>query len=420
LPGAEKFDSLFWAQRQVLPLTEEEQQAYKTLDSTQSLQEQFKPSGFLTVLNSPFFSSLDYVNLRFNRAEGLFLGGRIKLDSLTNYFGFWGGFGCGSSDKRGKGNLGVELYFDSLRTFGISTELYQELGHLPDEEFYDQWEITTASLFGKNDYRDYFYTKGWRFVLKLKPLRQLNVSFGYQNEDVRSAYQRTDYSFFYRSETYRPNPLVEEGTARSLLLSARYGGSPVPLGIIAQDFIEVEAEHSSPSLLASGFDFSKLTLRSEAHIKTFAQRLLFSPKLSLRFSLGVSTSSLPHHEMFSLDSQYGGYAPFGVLRGSRVKEFAGNGYLMLSVEHNFRNTPFLALNIPFLYKNGIDLIVFGSAARMWNNSSHSLPSGSVTTGWYAEAGLGLSRLLGFFRVDCTYRFYQPRDIFITLGFAQFF
>lgn len=106
------------------------------------------------------------------------------------------------------------------------------------------------------------------------------------------------------------------------------------------------------------------------------------------------------------------------LRGNRgrVKEFSGHRFILLSVEHNFRNTPLLMTGIPFLYKSGIELIVHGTAACTW--ASSPLPFGLTTNGWHTEAGFGISRILGLFRLDYTYRFTKPRNSFVSLGVAQ--
>jgi hypothetical protein len=146
------------------------------------------------------------------------------------------------------------------------------------------------------------------------------------------------------------------------------------------------------------------------------QRLLFAPTLSLRLTAGGSSGVLPPQRVFSLESRYDGFGPFGLLRGGSVKEFAGHQFVIVALEHNFRNTPFLILNIPFLYKNGIELILHGTAARTW--SSSPLPFSHTTDGWYTEAGFGISRVLGLFRLDYTYRFAHPRNAFISLGVAQ--
>ena len=99
-----------------------------------------------------------------------------------------------------------------------------------------------------------------------------------------------------------------------------------------------------------------------------------------------------------------------------MKEFSGHRFNLLSVEHNFRNTPVLMTGIPFLYKSGIELMAQGTFARSW--SSSPLPFGRTTNGWYSEAGLGLSRFFGLFRLDYTYRFSDPLNSFVSPGVAQ--
>ena len=416
LADAAKIDSLFWAQRDVLPLTSEEQRAYKMLDSTQTMEKQFQPSGPLVWLSSGPLSYLRYAKIRFNRVEGLLLGANVNEDSVTNWLSLSGSAGYGFSDKKAKSRLGVEVFLDSLRRYRVGIEGYQELDYIPEEGFYDDVAILGGTLLAKSDYRDYFYTKGWKIWFGAKPLSRLSVQLGYQSRDETSARQRTDYSFFYRNNTYRPNPPIVDGTTRSILLKARYGDDPFPMGFIAQDFAELDVEHSSRDILASGFDFTRVVARGELHLRTYSRRLLFSPTLSIRATAGTSGGSLPPQRLFSLESRYDGFGPFGVLRGGSVKEFRGQRFVILTLEHNFRNTPFLYLNIPFLYKNGIEVILHATTARTW--SSSALPFGETTNGWYYEAGFGLSRLLGLFRLDYTYRFAHPRNAFVSLGVAQ--
>ncbi len=69
---------------------------------------------------------------------------------------------------------------------------------------------------------------------------------------------------------------------------------------------------------------------------------------------------------FDIETGSSGLGPFGVMRAMAVKEFGGNSYLAVNAEHNFRSLPFLALGIPFLYKNNIELILHGGVARTWN------------------------------------------------------
>jgi hypothetical protein len=416
LPEAAKFDSSFWAKRDVLPLTDEEHKAYKTLDSTQTLDKQFRPSGPLAALSSPLFSYLGHADVRFNRVEGLFLGANVREDSVTNRLALFGSAGYAFSDKRPKFSLGAELFLDARRKYSAGIEGFRGLDHIPDEGFYDDFAILGGTLLSKQDYRDYYYSEGWRMWIGGKPASRVSFRLEYRNEDQSTAAHTTNYSLLERDEVYRPNPPISDGTMRSLMLSARYGDEPVALGLIARDFAELDVEHSSRGVLSSAFDFTRAIVRGEVHLKTYSQRLMFAPTLSLRLTAGATSGTVPTQRIFSLESRYDGFGPLGVLRGGSVKEFSGHRFILLSIEHNFRNTPVLMTGIPFLYRSGIELIAHATFARSW--SSSPLPFGGTTNGWYSEAGLGLSRIFGLFRLDYTYRFAHPRNAFISLGVAQ--
>jgi len=417
LPSAQKFDTLFWSQHDVLPLTHEEQHAYKTLDSTQTLDKQFQPSGPLSSLSSSTFALLGYANVRFNRVEGLFLGLRYTRDSvLTNRLSLSVSAGYGFADKKPKFSLGGSVALDAARRYKIGAEAFRDIDNIPDEGYYPSLAIALGALLNKCDYRDYFYAEGWRAFVEAKPLRRLSLRLQYQNEDQSTAVKVTDYSIFERSKLFRLNPPILEGTMRSLNFKARYGDEPVPFGLVTQNSAEVEIEHSDPDVLASAFNFTRMIFRGEARITTYSTRLLFPPTLNFKVTAGISNGTMPPQRTFTLESRYDGVGPFGVLRGGDIKEFSGDRFVALSIEHNFRSTPFLVLNIPYLYKNSIELILHGTVAQTW--SSSTLPFGATTNGWYSEAGVGISRILSFLRFDFTYRFAQPRALFVTVGVAQ--
>jgi hypothetical protein len=415
LEGAKKFDSTFWAQHDVLPLTHEEQTAYRSLDSTQTLDKQFQPKGPLSDLPSSL-EFLRYAKVHYNRVEGAFLGANLSRDSVTNHLALFGWGGYGFADKKWRFGVGGTAYLDSARRFSATLERHRIVDNIPDEEYYHPIVISVAALLSKRDYRDYYYANGWSVTLEAKPLRRLTLDLQYQNEDELTAITRTDYSVFDRRIPFRPNPAIDDGTMRSLKLKTRFGDDPVPFGLISRDYAEVEVEHSDRNFMASAFDFTRVLLRGEARITTYASRLLFPPVLNMKLTAGTSMGSLPTQRLFSLESGYDGIGPFGVLRAAGTKEFSGHQFVSFSIEHNFRSTPFLILNIPYLYRNSIELIVHGTAAKTWGSTP--LPFGRVTDGWYSEAGIGISRIFTFFRLDFTYRFAEPRAAYVTVGVAQ--
>lgn len=417
-PQAEVFDTLFWSRTEVLPLTEEEQRAYVVLDSTQTLRRQFEPKGPLSFFGGTVQSVLRTIDARFNRVEGFFDGLNVSLDSLTSWLDLRGKAGYGFVDKRAKGLLGFDIFADKGRRFGIGAEIYREIGHFDEEGMMGTSMGTSSALFFKNDPGDYYYAEGWKAHAQIRPARFLSLLLGYRAERHEIAAKRTDYSVFNRNHRYRENPEAEEGTLRSVTLKGRIGQDPIPMNLIPLDHVEFEVESAPHGIADKAPGFTRGVVRGEVHLPTFLRRNLFHPILSARLVIGASRGDLPPQRMFSLESGGTGYGPFGVMRGMKTREYTGEQFVMISLEHNFRSVPFLALNIPTLYKKNIELILQGAAARSWTRSSRLHIYGQSTNGWYVEGGVGLSRLFGLLRIDLTRRFSSPSEYVFTLSLAR--
>jgi hypothetical protein len=414
---ADQLDSAFWAQHEVLPLTSEEASAYQKLDSTQTLEKQFKPTGALVILGDLSNSFLKYIDLRFNRVEGLFIGGQIEHDSVFHRVKLSASLGYGVSDKKPKGHLSAEYFFDKNRRISLAVRLMQSISQMPDKEMYAEFALGLSAFLFKDGYLDYFYSSGWEALFRAKLLRQLSTEIGIRCISEQSAFKNSDFSLFYYGRRSRPNPSIKEGMLRSLTTKVRYGSDPFPLNLIAINYAEAEVEYSNSSILPSHSNFVRTTIRTEYHFKTFFQRNMFAPTLSLKMAAGTLTGDLPPQRMYALESPLSRLAGLGSLRGVVVNEFAGDQQVTFSLEHNFRSIPFLWLNIPFLYKNNIEIITLVNCARVWTSSSVPSIYNHPTTGWYSEAGIGISRILGLLRLDVTRRFTPPSGWVWTLGIA---
>jgi hypothetical protein len=414
---AEKYDSTFWAQHDVLPLTEEEKIAYRKLDSTQSLEKQFQPSGPLATLGDLFSASPASPQLRFNRVEGLFVGASTTIDSITKHLKGIASAGYGFSDKRAKVEIGLTAFLDERREYGIGFEAYRDTRHFLVGDAHDNTDNLLSTLLDKIDYFDYYYVEGFNLTVSGKLARKLAIEGGYRNEDQTSATRRTNYSLFARDRTFLANPPIREGTLRDIWLRGRYGDEPFALPILPKDYVQLEVEHSSHGL-RSASDYTQFVFSGEYHIATYLRSLFLAPSLMVMLSSGTTLGSPPPQRYFYLDSPLVGYAPIGALRGARIKEYSGDTYFVLTVEHNFRSVPFLWMNIPFLYRNSIELIAFADIAQSWSYP-HSAPAEiHPTNGVYSEAGIGISRILGLLRIDFTYRFTAPARFVVTAGVAM--
>jgi hypothetical protein len=197
-------------------------------------------------------------------------------------------------------------------------------------------------------------------------------------------------------------------------MNFRYGAEPVILNLVSVDAVDFTVEHTNPSIFKSDFDFTSYNISASYSFKTFLQSHLFSPMMHIYLSAGTSTGQLPIQELFTVDTRLSGYAPFGVLKSVGPKQFVGDRFVSLCVEHNFRSIPFLALGVPFLYKKNIELILYGSVAQAW------LDKTSVTNGWYSEAGVGIGKIFDLLRFDLTYRLNNPKRLFFTIGISSLF
>lgn len=424
-------DSTLWQPSTILPLTLEEQSAYVTLDSTQTMEVQFRPRGFAVSIGSEgnmLLAFLEKVDFRFNRVEGFHAGGILAFDSLANRIDTRALLAYGFSDKRWKYELGATLFFDEKRFFGLGVDAYRRVDHRPDEGYFGDIFNSLTALFVKNDYRDYYAAEGWRAFARFAPVSKFGATLAFVGERHRSVSVNTAISIFAHGRSYRVNPMADEGRLRSFALDLRIGDEATPLDIVRRNALEVSAEISSPKIVSSDFDFTRVGIVGTLTVPTFARNILFPPALSLHIAAGTSSGTLPGQRLFDLESASSGYAPFGVFKGMSVKEFTGTSFIAANIEHNFRSLPFLALGIPFLYENNIELIVHGGAGKVWGqrlvNGNSALPLVltplplAQPSAWYGEVGIGLNRIFDLLRADLTWRLSEPTRFRFTIGAAH--
>ncbi len=410
--AAAKFDTTFWKTTVVVPLTSEEERAYATLDSSQTIEKQFEPKGPLATLAGNSTEAItDFADIHFNRVEGLYLGASKTFKDLFQHVQINGSAGIGLSDHRIKHDIGITLYSSKAHTLGFGAETYNALRHFPDEGYYGPLIITFTSLLGKNDYRDYYLAHGVRTYLQFQPQRWVSAEMSYIMEHQSSLSVVTNYSLIRPSSFYRPNPEILEGAYRGFRWDVRFGDPPEPIDLISRDAVEFSVEHTAPGIDHSAYNFTQYHALLTWNIRTFLGELLFPPSLRINLSAGTTSGTAPPQRTFSPDARASGLSVFGTLRGSDTREFQGDRFVMLNIEHNFRSIPFLLLGIPFLYKKNLELLVHTSVAQTWSGPTRIIP------GWYSEGGLGISRVLDLFRLDLTYRFTKPQQFFLTFGIA---
>jgi hypothetical protein len=416
--AATKYDSTYWGTNLPVPLTGADSAAYGTLDSTETLEKQFKPGGIMGALASDDDSKgagdlLDLIDVRFNRVEGFYLGASTNFRSLIPQTEVGIGAGYAFSDKQGQYAASIAVRPVPKGPLRIGASAYRRAERFPEGGYYGDIVNSLTALFHKTDYYDYFRSEGFAAWTEYSPTRRFSARVEVVNQDEDPMEVATEYSLFSIDRPYRPNPAAVEGTRRSIGATVRLGQEREALDFVTYNNLELSVEHSSPSLLPSAFDYTRVSSLLTLTFPVFATDLLLPASFRARIFAGKGFRDLPPQRSFSADTRLTILAPFGVLYGGSIGEYAGDGLVSIALEQNFRSLPFLALNIPFLYRNGIELIAHGAFARAWTGS---VPT---TAGWHSEAGVGISRIFDIVRTDVTYRFTGPSRFYFTIGVASF-
>lgn len=440
-------DSLMARQASAVPLSEEEEEAYATLDSTATLEKAFKPSGFLARLvdedeededegedsgSGSEFHPLRHVPGRlspagrFNRVDELFAGLKYRyrpLDRLTvrsnggystgyDEWGYGGGFSLRWLDTRA-----IDATLDGEYRARTATRYTSHI--------YQPYFTIIPNLLGNDGYFDYYRSEGFRaFSRWSHSSRDLSLEVGYNSEDHRSLPTTTAYDLRGKSDNYRFNPAIDEGRMHTVDVVAGYNlNEEYNFGVTGQKYIRFEIEHSSGAF-GSDFDFTRYETRLSWVFPTFYQRRLFPNTLDIGVKAGTFSGDLPYQKMGIVDGAVGVLSPYGILRATRGRPYEGEQYVALHAEHNFRTIPFEAIGLQPLVERNIGMILFGGAARTWGPrkippQSSALYAPKGTEGIHWEAGASLNGILGLFRIDFAARIDRPAFL-VNIGVARLF
>ena len=437
---ANTFDSTYWQVHQKMPLLKEESDAYadiqSLIDNPDSVQTSFLETYLGPITRSiaqlsrrPFSGFEDII--RYNRVHGLYLGAglRFRPDTIIE---IEASVGYGFIDKRGYGSAKATLFLGDRQNWFIDGAYHNVLQRRDDPNVVRTSLITFTTLLFGNDYGDYYYRNGieigagysWgqlRFIRNDLWARPSSIRLFVQSEDQQSAVSRSVWSVFSPAKNLRENSTIIDGTMRSFGATIALAYSPVRL--IARTGTMLRVESSQPHILPSAFEFTRATWLGVLRVKTLP---LWT--LDVVCAAGWSWGKVPPQRFSSLETSVSGLVTGSVFRGMSVKEFYGDRYATVSLSHNFGEVIPGILRIPDIASFGIEFILFGGVG--WTSFSEEtmkytrtmLPTTDITTDKaYYEIGVGINRVLLFFRVDVNARLSQRTipEFRVTLSGATF-
>ncbi|GAB5464654.1 MAG: hypothetical protein Kapaf2KO_00900 [Candidatus Kapaibacteriales bacterium] len=440
---AEEFDSLYWAKNNVMPLRDMEIEAYEqirrqvespdSVEGTSFLEKALGPvANFTRRLNRPPFTGFSDI-IRYNRVQGPSLGIGMGGE-LTPTIDYYINTGYGITDGRPFGRLDATFFTDKYKTLGLDVGLNYGFRRR-DDPYVVKWRsITPLAFLSGNDYGDYYYSNSQYIGANIGFGQDLFVrrqffrkpwlfKFGFLNEYSESANVNTAFSLFGNRDSVRNNHSVAEGNIRSVVIEGNFNYTRERL--ITRQGLHYRLGYSDP-IWGSDFAFRKHYLESRMRFPTHP---LWTA--DLKIGLGISEGNLPPQRFSTLESGIARIVTAGAFRNMAVKEFYGDRFATVNLEHNFGEIVPGIFRIPNIASFGLEFIALANwgyteftDVAIFNSGSEylrDLTTASTADGSYYEVGLGINRLFLFFRFDIMARLSQvesPR-FFINIGGATF-
>ncbi len=423
-------------QLQRVPLDEKESQAYATLDSTQTLEKAFMPTGPLArfvetsdddssdqgLLSRYFGNTFDGVVPQFgyNRVDG----GRLGMRYNVPFKGILRPFASGEYTtvrKEWDYEFGSEFRFKNKTVRSISFSYGKQTSNVFGESMYDSRLTASYTLFGAQDYFDYYLSTGGTGSIEVRPgIRQLKVVAGGGIQDIRSMLKLTNYSL-QGGILQRENLAVDEGREVYSEVKLVYGDTEQTWGAIGSRSATITFQWAAEAI-GSDFEYTRWHADVTWRFNTFYKRRFMPNTLDIRLVAGTTLGTAPLHRLHGLDMALGRFSPFGTFRTAGNLPVLSTELAALHWEHNFRTIPFELIGLQSVAKKGIGIIIYGSHGvhdagkqRLWSTGR----PGSFDKDDYHELGMSVNGLFSLLRLDLA-RQLNGNGYFIGFSIARVF
>lgn len=416
MPDADAKDPVYWKSTQSIPNTAEEMAAYKRIDSLEAIPRTFWDNFSLISPRLYFSDNFSISGLTeiysFNRIEGHSLNlGFYYSGTKAKRFQSELKFGYGLSDQKFKSNFAAEYRLGEYRTSAFKFNAFDKLVTLFSEsDYYNNLTSQLTSLFGKYDFRDYYYSSGFNFSVSAEVFPVLELGAGFMNRTDKNAFNNSDYSFFYKKKSYKTNQPVYETRINAATLNFKidfrkyiedgYFRRRTSFGesyaVISGDMI-----FSSGKLFGSSLNFEKYSVSLSGFINTPG-----SSVLSLNLKGIYSNGALPYQMLYALAGNIESIGKNFSFRTVSIGQSFGDRVVSLSMEENFNDDIFRLLRIPLLsdwhftlsgHLNFAWLKVSGATRNLFAADYVEYEKPLV------EAGFGIGQILLPLRVEFTWR-----------------
>jgi hypothetical protein len=410
--GADEKDSTYWYSTPTIPNTIEEQNAYNRIDSLENMPKNFLGDfSFLSTqinLSDNLSVSAPLGMYHFTRVEGHALDfGIFVNDAFNRRFTSSVKFSYGFSDKKFKQDFSASYLIGDYRTWKISLNAFNKLKILFSEsDNYGELFSTLVTLIAKNEFRDYYYSKGFEFGLEGEVLPILKISLGFKNKTDNSAYVNSNFSLLNKEKTYRDNPAIYEAKINTLNLGFNIDFSDyIEDGYfrrrtsLGRSFVLFSGNisYSNKSLFNSQLNFTTYQFNARCFLRTFK-----SAFLNLNLYTRLNNGTTPYQDLYSLPGNIDAIFNPQTFRNIYINEIVGDKIVALNFTHDFRDEIFRMLNIPGLKNWEIMLsLIFDAAIADITPETATILTNTVKSfkSPFYELGFGIGQGLLQFKLE---------------------
>ena len=336
--------------------------------------------GLTSSLMMPFTTVLKVVKLskvRYNRAEGIFLGVsppqlRLADFELSGYVGY------GFESYRWRYEIGLKRswFWTNTLEFGVA--------HYDVTDTMDRWivsglENSLAALLFREDFMDYFRRKGWRFHASQRISETYVLGLELRTDRYETMKKRTDWSIFGGDKEFRLNPPVVQGRMESIVATAQIDLMGYRKGWTFQGEYEKAGDP-----FGGDYDFHRIWLQGKRYQPTIGNQ-----RAVIHLMAGLHRGTLPEQKRFDV----GGIES---LRGYPFKAFTGNRMLLGNVYYLFGGDLLGRTGIPVV--KSLQLILFSDTGVAFDQF-HGLQLRDLKT----DIGVALADMENTLRINLAKR-----------------
>ena len=410
LPDADTKDSTYWNNIQKIPNTLEEVEAYKRIDSLQSVEKTFWDKfSFISqrIKWSENISSSGTLDIySFNKVEGHKLNfGIFGNDLINRRFDFDATTSYGFADKKFKYSVSSEIFLGDYRTTVIKTKVFNNLYKLfSASDQYRTFTSTVLSLFTHYDFRDYYYSKGFEVEASSEVLPFLTLRLGYLNQSDRSAENNSEFSFFRKDRVYKENQQIYDAEIDEVAFGFKLDFRRY----IENGFYRSRLKSDSYIIFEGYFRRELNTLKyGSLHLETYGSvRTFKSANLKFYVNEYFSNGPVPFQRLTALPGNINGIGKINTFRTLGIGEIFGDRVTTVFLEHNFNDEIFKLLKIPYVkdWQLSLSMHLNVALSRLSEKSKEIIPVKYFEfTKPFVELGFGIGHILFPFKLEFTWK-----------------